>query len=135
MTDPIRWEPNGFGGYLGYAGTLDVWLFQIYRAAPESPFVLLGTLPGHSGALAQRTDAGLLKAKAGELLRAWAASIGAVFPGPVIPLTADGTTRAGYIEGAAAERARCAALARSCEAVYQDENGDTRPFADLIGGE
>ena len=43
--------------------------------------------------------------------------------------------RDGYMEGTAAERDRCVLLAESCEAVYQDENGDTRSFADLLGGD
>lgn len=82
----IRWEENGYGGYLGYAGTLDTWLFQIERAQwrdREDTWILRGELPGHCarGPLAERPEPDPLKADAAELLGKWAAAVGAVFPG------------------------------------------------------
>lgn len=82
MADLIRWEDNDYGGYLGYAGTLsDPWLFQIWCDGDDL-WVLDGTLPGHCarGRLADGTELDALQAKAGELLRQWISSIGAVFP-------------------------------------------------------
>lgn len=82
MNARIRWEGNGYGGFLGYAGSLDgTWLFQVWR--PEiSQWVLTGTLPGHQarGPLAKAADPETLKDRAEELLAGFIASLGAVFP-------------------------------------------------------
>lgn len=80
MTDLIRWEPNRTDGLLGYAGTLaDPWVFQIFRN--DGRWMLMSQLPGdHSRHRADDCDE--LKARAEELLREFAASIGAVFPEP-----------------------------------------------------
>lgn len=85
MADLIRWEDNGYGGFLGYAGTLeDSWLFQVWKTDhhdPRTGWLLSATLPGCiEGTPENAAEPGPLKVRAEELLREFASSLGAVFP-------------------------------------------------------
>jgi hypothetical protein len=88
MTDLIRWERSASDGYLGYAGTLTDPLFQIWPPdrRDDEWMLQMSTIAGRSGSPVYGSGPdGLkeLKGRAEEMLREFAASIGAVFPGPV----------------------------------------------------
>lgn len=82
MADLIRWEDNDRGGYLGYAGTLDDWFCQIWRPGlSDDEWVLQrAAMAGRVGKVCRGSDPDELKARAEELLREFASSVGAVFP-------------------------------------------------------
>lgn len=93
MSDLIRWEDNGFSGYLGYVGTMPDWFCQIWKPALDGDDWVLqrAAMAGRVGKVRYGSSAGELKSAAEELLREFASSVGAVFPEPVTPLTRDGT--------------------------------------------
>lgn len=79
----LRWEDNGHGGFLGYAGTLGSWLYQIYRPADEgAEWVLQQATLGGPHRVRYGGSAEELRPEAEEMLRGFAASIGAAFPEP-----------------------------------------------------
>lgn len=80
MADLIRWTDNGYGGFLGYVGTLDSWLYQIWDDGAR--WVLQPATGIHLGMDNERygDSPDELKARAEELLREFASSLGAVFP-------------------------------------------------------
>jgi hypothetical protein len=79
----IRWEQSEYGGsLLGYAGTFDGWLFQIFKASDDiddGTQALMATLPGALGDYRYKIDLDELKAEAERWLEEFTASIGAVF--------------------------------------------------------
>ncbi len=83
MTERIRWEPNGYDGFLGYVSTFDPWLFQL--CPRPSRWELMCTLPGKLGANIYDTDPDALKAEAEHWLEEFVSSLGAVFPDPGLP--------------------------------------------------
>ena len=84
--DLIRWHgPQAGGHYSGHAGSQDAMLFNIWSPAGlpgDEEWVLTSSLPGQrpGEALSYGPSPEPLKARAEELLREFAASIGAVFP-------------------------------------------------------
>jgi hypothetical protein len=86
MTDRIRWEPAEHGGWIGYAGTLKPFIFQIHEACawkvPDliDGLALASTLPGDLGHYVRGTDPDRLKAEAERWLEEFASSLGAIFP-------------------------------------------------------
>jgi len=80
--DLIRWQDNDFGGYLGFAGTLPDWFCQIWKPDRDGDEWVLqrSAMAGRTDRVRYGSGADELKARAEELLREFAASIGAVFP-------------------------------------------------------
>lgn len=90
--DLIRWEPNGAGMLAGYVGTVGACLLEIFEpGARDKEWILQSFLHGQAGRLSYGTGPDELKARAEELLREFASSLGAVFPEPVSLLRFDGT--------------------------------------------
>lgn len=94
MTTPaatarIRWEPAGFGGFIGRVGTLEPWLFHVWQSGSDYEDVALGewvlsvTLPAKRRTrLPHGCDPEALKAAAEEWLEEFVQSLGASFPAP-----------------------------------------------------
>jgi len=81
-TTRIRWEPTQYGGWTGGTGTLDGWLFQVWKApAPVGPWRLESGLPGNFGRIEDGRDPDELKAEAERWLAEFVSSLGAVFCG------------------------------------------------------
>ena len=79
-TARIRWEPTKYGGWTGGTGTLDGWLFQVWKApAPVGPWRLESGLPGNFWRIEDGDDPDELKAEAERWLAGFVASLGAVF--------------------------------------------------------
>ena len=77
MTDVIRWQDNGYGGLLGYVGTVEPWLFQIYTPDREAgDWILASVLPGQNRSKYGDSAAALIP-EAEEMLRAFTAALGA----------------------------------------------------------
>jgi hypothetical protein len=88
MTERIRWEPTGHGGFTGHVGTLaeESWLFQIWNAASVGgEWQLDSTLPGNFCRATGADPAGL-KVEAERLLSEFASSLGVIFPDAVMEL-------------------------------------------------
>ena len=79
-TPRIRWEQERPGCMLGYVGTLSPWAFQISKPAGFR-WTLMTQLPGLASNQGYEDSPEAHKAKAEELLAAFAASLGAIFPG------------------------------------------------------
>ncbi len=47
MTDRIRWEAGQFGNLVGYAGTVESWVFQVWHISDDedSHWSLISSLP------------------------------------------------------------------------------------------
>lgn len=126
MSDLIRWDETRYGSQTGHVGTLDEFAFQIWKPERASgEWVLTSSLPGMGAgrALHYGGTPDDLKPEAERLLRAFAASLGAIFPGTAAPLTADGTTCdweiAGVVKG---EPLPCTQMSR-----YAMERADRDP--------
>jgi hypothetical protein len=83
-TSRIRWErelnPGSFRACPGYAGAIDLPVFDIYKPAPGgADYVLTTALAGMASKRAHGTP-DELKAEAEKWLAGFAASLGAVFP-------------------------------------------------------
>ena len=78
MNDRIRWDEPPIGSICGYVGTLQSWVFQIYRTA-RGELALMSQLPGLDWVL-DRGSTEELKREAEMLLERFAATLGAVFP-------------------------------------------------------
>ncbi len=77
--DRIRWEPTQYGGFTGHVGTLETWVFQIYRPVLASQgWVLTATFPGALNDVRPGT-ADELKAEAERWLEEFVSSIGASY--------------------------------------------------------
>lgn len=88
MTDRIRWEDDGNGGFEGYAGTFDRYLFAVWRSSGDSGDIIIGEwmlvtqLPRLLGTRTPHgNDLAVVQAEAERWLAEFVASIGAVFPG------------------------------------------------------
>ncbi len=80
-TARIRWEPTKYGGWTGGTGTLDGWLFQVWKApAPVGPWRLESNLPGNFWRTKDDDDPDELKAEAERWLEEFVTSLGASFP-------------------------------------------------------
>lgn len=88
----IRWTDNGYGGFLGYVGTVKPWLYQIWKPHEDGDDWELLSAGGALGCgKVGHGKPDELKERAGELLREFASALGAVFPEPAKPLSvADG---------------------------------------------
>jgi len=92
MGDLIRWQEAPAGILAGYAGGNAACLFEIHPPDErDAEWILQPWLPGYIARHGYGSSPDALKDRAEELLGEFAASIGAVFPAPVTPLTADGT--------------------------------------------
>jgi len=83
VTGRIRWDETRYGSQTGHVGTLDEFAFQIWKPERASgEWVLTSSLPGMGAgrALHYGGTPDDLKPEAERLLRAFAASLGAVFP-------------------------------------------------------
>ena len=93
-TGRIRWEPTEYGGWTGHVGTIDGFVFQVWKPAPlgEKPWQLESSLPGNFGYIPfpRDIDPDKLKAEAECLLEEFVRSIGAVFPEPGFEFDDDG---------------------------------------------
>lgn len=108
MVDLIRWNDTQYGGLTGHVGSVDPWLFQIYRPdRADEEWLLSSQLPGHLGLLRHGSDRDSLKPEAEELLRQWLGSLGAVFPEPEAVVAADARPYNG-------QRHCLSCLARAC---------------------
>lgn len=81
-TDRISWIATKYGGYTGHVGTLEPWLFQIWRCGDCSgEWSLMASLPGQpAGDHFSGDETGELKQRAEDMLSDLAASLGASFP-------------------------------------------------------
>jgi hypothetical protein len=89
MTDRIRWEPTGRGGFTGHVGTLagERWLFQIWNATSVGGvWQLDSALPGGFKGATGADDPDDLKAEAECLLAEFVSSLGAIFPDAALRL-------------------------------------------------
>jgi hypothetical protein len=94
MTEPtahIRWEQETPQDINGYVGTMDVPMFQLWRTPCDYGDVLIGDWVLSSGVpklathrLHSSRDVDALKAEAERWLEEFTASIGAVFPEPIV---------------------------------------------------
>ena len=82
MTERIRWEPTKHRGWTGHVGTIDGFVFQVWKPAPfgEKPYRLESSLPGGFGRVADGTDPDDLKAEAERRLAEFTSHLGAIFP-------------------------------------------------------
>jgi hypothetical protein len=66
MSERIRWEPTKYGGWTGHVGSVDGFVFQVWKPAPlgEKPYRLESGLPGWFGRIEDGTDPDALKAEA-----------------------------------------------------------------------
>jgi hypothetical protein len=128
MTELIRWTGNDHGGYLGYAGSLGDWLYQIWKPDHDSDEWVLqsATMPGRPK-VRYGDDADELKAAAEELLREWASSLGAAFPEPAVPLTYDGTRCDWDMAVPEDDYEQCASLSR-----FRVERSDRDPAYQVL---
>lgn len=90
MSERIRWESDGRGGFEGYAGTFDRLLFDVWQSPNDSGEVVIGEwvlstqLPRPLGRpMPHGKDAAAMKAEAEKWLAEFVASLGAVFPEPL----------------------------------------------------
>ena len=87
MTDRIRWEPREAGRFIGFAGSMNVWVFQIQEVDPldsswlQGPLGLTSELRGQQTWRLNGSDPDELKATAGRWLSEFVSSLGATFPG------------------------------------------------------
>lgn len=89
MTARIRWESTKYGGFTGRAGTLEPFLFQIWKTG-SGRWQLDSMLPGQFGWHLYSDDApDALKQGAEAWLEEFVTSLGTVFPDPA---TTTGTT-------------------------------------------
>ena len=83
MTDRIRWEAGQFGNLVGYAGTVESWVFQVWHISDDedSHWSLISSLPdAQNWNAADPDDPEPLKAEAERWLERFVSSLGAVFP-------------------------------------------------------
>ena len=88
MTDRIRWEAGQFGNLVGYAGTVESWVFQVWHISDDedSHWSLISSLPdAQNWNAADPDDPEPLKAEAERWLTEFVSSLGAVFPDPELP--------------------------------------------------
>ena len=81
--DLIRWEDNGYGGFLGYVGTVESWLYQIWKPERSGDEWMLQPSSGAHfgyGKVSYGDSPDELKPQAEELLREFVSSLGAMFP-------------------------------------------------------
>ena len=80
-TARIRWEPTKYGGWTGHVGTIDGFVFQVWKPAPlgEEPWRLESNLPGDFGRITVNADPDWLKAEAERWLGEFVTSLGASF--------------------------------------------------------
>jgi hypothetical protein len=81
-TTRIRWEPTKYGGWTGHVGTIEQFVFQVWKPAKDKPWQLESNLPGHFGYISTSADPDKLKGRAEEWLSEFVSSLGAVFPAP-----------------------------------------------------
>ena len=87
-TERIRWDAGQFGNLVGYAGTVESWVFQVWHINDDedSHWSLISSLPdAQNRNAADPDDPEKLKAEAERWLTEFACSLGASFPpGPVV---------------------------------------------------
>ena len=79
----IRWEAGQFGNLVGYAGTVESWVFQVWHISDDedSHWSLISSLPdAQNWNAADPDDPEPLKAEAERWLTEFVSSLGAVFP-------------------------------------------------------
>jgi hypothetical protein len=90
MAERIRWQETPLGMIDGHVGTVEACLFSVWQPPQASgEWVLTTQLPGMESVRRYGDGPGDLKPEAERLLSAFAASLGALFPG-----TADAATAA-----------------------------------------
>lgn len=82
-TKRIRWEPTVHGGFVGHVGTLEPWVFQVFKASDhpgDNRWMLTAQLPGAVAEYRPGDDPDELKAEAERWLAEFVSSLGAIFP-------------------------------------------------------
>jgi hypothetical protein len=78
ITNPrIRWEDNDLGGLVGFVGTVEPFMFQIWRESSPSRLVLSSGLPGQFTNVSVDEAPEPLQAEAESWLADFLAAIGA----------------------------------------------------------
>lgn len=87
MGERIRWEPDGNGGFEGYAGTYGRHLFDVWRSPNDTGEVIVGEwvlasqMPRPVGSRTPHgNDLSLIQAEAERWLAEFVSALGAVFP-------------------------------------------------------
>jgi hypothetical protein len=80
----IRWEPTGLGGWVGWVGTMERWLFEVGpRDGDPGAWKLTTTFPVTFDWAFIGNDPEQLKERTAEhWLEEFVSALGAVFPGP-----------------------------------------------------
>lgn len=79
-TELIRWEDNGYGSFHGHAGSVPGIFFKLLRPHAADDEWCLQPTTGLLGKIQYGPDPDELKARAGEMLREFIASLGAALP-------------------------------------------------------